>query len=171
MHTDGTGVESIGAQGSSGIEANAPKYGDTSSGKYADSGVSFDYPEKWVLSTNNAGLPLVTGIEGGVKYQLSVLDITNDTTSDIFEYTVSKEPDIPQPGMQGSIGNRQVGNYSGVATGYLYMNGDTEGSVSMYCITDGKKRVVIATWCFNDNDSSYNDQIYQNIIRTFVINE
>lgn len=140
-------------------------------GKFSDKDIAFTYPKEWVLSTNSAGHPLITGLKDGLQYQLSVVDVTTDTTSDIFDYTMSKFPETPVPGGVGAAGNTQINNYSGIVTGCYYDNGGVEGSVTLYCITDGNKRVVIATWRFNDDNSDFKDEVYQDIIKTFVINK
>ena len=150
----------------------APAAGRFLNGTYQDGSIRFSYPKDWVPSVGKNDSPSVTGLKDGVKYQLTVLDETMDTSKDIFDYTTGKMPVTTISGGAGSSGNQKIGKYSGVVTGCYYK--DEHGnlnSLTLYGITDGKTRIVIDTRCFglDENmvpDARYNDDVYKDIIST-----
>ncbi len=128
---------------------------------------SLTYPSDWTLSVVN-GLPVIFGIHGGLEYQLEVSDATTDTSQNIEDYTLSKRLEEPIPGGGGSIGTMQIGNYSGVHTGCLYLDENgRESSLTEDCMTNGTVRIIVVTRYYGG--ANYDKSIYDEIINSIVL--
>lgn len=142
---------------------------ETSQGKYSDKDISFEYPKDWTMSTNSASYPSIAAQVDGLDYQLSVLDITNNSIQDINEYILSKMTEKPYPDISCRFWDSRLADYPCVVTGYVYKNGAIDGWASAYCLTNGKKSVLFELK-FPDADNPKNDvMVYLKIISTLKI--
>ena len=149
-----------------------------SQGRYQDNDIGFSYSEDWLPSTAQNGGPCLTGILGGVEYEFTVLDITDDTAQDIndyladaYDYLESTYGITPVAGGTGSLSNGTVGSYSARVTGCLYEDGGEVCSLNLYIVTDGAKRVAIMTRApgLSSDSTQYDGSVFDSIFDSFEI--